>query len=302
MADIRARWNARSPQWGLSFTAPTSYWYMRWFDIGNMTRYADWVNLMTYDLHGSWDSPEDQIGSFVYAHTNLTEIGWALDLLWRNSVPANKVNLGIGFYGRTFTLADKSCTSPGCPFSSAGAKGGCTGVEGTLSFKEITDIRNQYHINTVHDEVAKVNYFAYNGNQWLSYDDVVTLKEKVDYANSQGLLGLFIWAVDQDTDKHDALNAVLDRVGGLGAFNQQNGVGPANTTDWTPATGLCFMGGCGLIPGCPNGYTAIGHQVRCDDNKHRRVCCPSYNAPTETSCQWRSGKTAAMHPRLYLGF
>lgn len=35
---------------GLSFTAPTSYWYLRWFDIGAMVQYVDWVNLMTYDL------------------------------------------------------------------------------------------------------------------------------------------------------------------------------------------------------------------------------------------------------------
>lgn len=113
LQDIRTRWDGMATGWGLSFTAPSSYWYMRWFDIGNLTAAADWVNLLTYDLHGSWDSPEDQIGSFVYAHTNLTEITDAFNLLWRNGVPANKVNLGIGFYGRTFTLKDKSCTSPG---------------------------------------------------------------------------------------------------------------------------------------------------------------------------------------------
>jgi chitinase len=95
--------------------------YLRWFDIGNVTQCADWVNLTTYDLHGSWDSPEDDIGSFVYAHTNLTEISAALDLLWRNSVPANKVNLGLGFYGRSYTLSDPSCSSPGCPFSDPGS-------------------------------------------------------------------------------------------------------------------------------------------------------------------------------------
>lgn len=60
---------------------------------------AEYLTAVTYDLHGAWDSPEDQIGSYVYAHTNLTEITDALDLLWRNDVPANKVNMGLGFYG-----------------------------------------------------------------------------------------------------------------------------------------------------------------------------------------------------------
>lgn len=31
----------------LSFTAPTSYWYMRWFDIGKMVDAVDYVNFMT---------------------------------------------------------------------------------------------------------------------------------------------------------------------------------------------------------------------------------------------------------------
>jgi chitinase len=35
---------------GLSFTAPTSYWYLQHFDIGQMYQYVNWINLMTYDL------------------------------------------------------------------------------------------------------------------------------------------------------------------------------------------------------------------------------------------------------------
>ncbi len=37
----------------------------------------------------------DPIGPYVYAHTNLTEIDQALELFWRESVPASKINLGI---------------------------------------------------------------------------------------------------------------------------------------------------------------------------------------------------------------
>lgn len=64
----------------MTFTAPTSYWYLRHFDLANMVQYVDWVNLMSYDLHGVWDST-DPIGNQVLAHTNLTEISDALDLV-----------------------------------------------------------------------------------------------------------------------------------------------------------------------------------------------------------------------------
>lgn len=99
----------------LTFTAPSSYWYLRWFGLPNMIKYADWINLMTYDLHGVWDASEP-IGSIVQAHTNLTEIKLAADLFWRVNIPPAKIVMGFGFYGRSFTLSDTSCTTPRCPF------------------------------------------------------------------------------------------------------------------------------------------------------------------------------------------
>jgi chitinase len=77
---------------------------------------------MTYDLHGIWDT-SNPIGSIVQGHTNLTEIQLATELLWRNQVPPKQVVLGFSFYGRSFTLADPSCTKPSCPFSSASDPG-----------------------------------------------------------------------------------------------------------------------------------------------------------------------------------
>ena len=97
-------------------------------------------SLLTVTSHGSWDSPESFIGSFIYGHTNLTEIDEALKLLWRNKVPANQVNLGIGFYGRTYTLSDPKCNKPGCPFDSGGIAGPCTVRLHWQSLSTIIDI------------------------------------------------------------------------------------------------------------------------------------------------------------------
>jgi chitinase len=42
--------------YGISATLPSSYWYLRWFDIQGMEQYLDWFNVMTYDIHGVWVS------------------------------------------------------------------------------------------------------------------------------------------------------------------------------------------------------------------------------------------------------
>jgi chitinase len=44
--------DAMGDRYILTFTAPTSYWYLRHFDIKKSAEIADWINLMSYDLHG----------------------------------------------------------------------------------------------------------------------------------------------------------------------------------------------------------------------------------------------------------
>ncbi|OBT89371.1 hypothetical protein VE02_01453 [Pseudogymnoascus sp. 03VT05] len=190
-----------------SFTVPTSYWYLRWFDL-TAADHVDFINVMSYDLHGTWDST-NPIGSHVYAHTNLTEIKQAFDLFWRNSVPPNKLNLGIGFYGRSFQLSDPSCYTPGCNFLGGASPGPCTQNSGILSYKEITGIITQNNLTPYYDEENAVKYIVWNQDQWVSYDDEVTIKQKLDFANGLGLGGVLIWSVDQDTTDPKALNAVL---------------------------------------------------------------------------------------------
>jgi hypothetical protein len=46
------------------------------------------------------------------------------------------------------------------------------------------------------------------------------------------LLGLFIWAIDEDTDNHDLLNAVL-YPDGLGKFAAQNSDGYTDNSNYT---------------------------------------------------------------------
>ncbi|KAJ5555613.1 hypothetical protein N7461_004083 [Penicillium sp. DV-2018c] len=193
----------------VTFTSPTSYWYLRHFDLKAMADNVDWINLMAYDLHGEWDR-DNPIGSRVLAHTNLTGIDEALDLFWRVDIDPSDIVLGLGFYGRTFKLRDASCWKPGCEFSGAGAKGPCTDTEGILSYREISQIRKDTGGTAYLDKEAAVRYMVYDDNSWVSFDDETTFKMKIDYANKMGLSGLMIWAIDLDDNRLSALRAVSD--------------------------------------------------------------------------------------------
>ncbi|OGM41754.1 bacteriodes thetaiotaomicron symbiotic chitinase [Aspergillus bombycis] len=223
--------SAVGTKFGLTVTLPSSYWYLKGFNIADMVKYIDHFNFMSYDIHGTWDGRTSKwTSSVVNPHTNLTEISAGLDLLWRNGVEPSKVLLGLGFYGRSFKLADSTCNTPGCDFytenhSTGGAVAGeCTGTSGFLSDYEINRIISDYSVDVHYDEAAAVNWMTWSGDQWVSFDNGHTLKQKADFANGKCLGGLFSWALD---------------LGGPGSMKNPNGM----TADDTSMDGASAEGG-----------------------------------------------------------
>ncbi|KAJ6032765.1 hypothetical protein N7540_003497, partial [Penicillium herquei] len=168
LKELRAAIDASGKEYIVTFTAPTSYWYLRHFDLKAMTNYVDWVNLMAPCSY------------------KLTEIDLALDLFWRVEVDPSAIVLGLGFYGRSFQLSDTSCWKPGCAFSGPGAARKCTDTAGILSYREIQDIIEDAGGTAYLDEEAAVRYMIYNNDNWISFDDPGTFQQKIEYTNKMG--------------------------------------------------------------------------------------------------------------------
>ncbi|KAF5671745.1 hypothetical protein FHETE_3958 [Fusarium heterosporum] len=292
----------KSPRggYGLSFTIPSSYWYLRWFDVtGMLNAGALWVNLMSYDLHGVWDE-KSQIGSLVQAHTNLTEIKQSMDLLWRNKVPPGKVVLGTGFYGRSFQLKDPSCDTPGCIFAGAAKKGPCTNEAGILGYFEIKNIlKKDSKIETIHDKTAAVNYFKFDKDQWVSYDDKRTFQQKVKWADSIGLGGLMIWAVDLDDNDFTALSGLIGKPVSKG-INKVPQVAFHSGESWSSDNGEdCRYTDCG--DKCHDDEVfKFASDSNCGGSSKRHICCPRNRNPQK--CQWRGGESgSACHGQCHEG-
>lgn len=57
--------------------------------------------------------------------------------LWFDALDPSKINFGLAYYGRGYTLSDPSCNHLGCPFSGPSQPGPCTNYGGVLSLAEI---------------------------------------------------------------------------------------------------------------------------------------------------------------------
>ncbi|ROW14913.1 hypothetical protein VPNG_03305 [Cytospora leucostoma] len=244
------------------------------FDVVSMEKYLDWFNFMSYDIHGVWDSSDKYTGPYIRPHTNLTEIEDGLSLLWRAGVDPSNVVLGLGWYGRSFTLADSACTTPNgiCEFTAGGDPGECTASSRTLSDAELKRILDSGVGVEGYDETATVRWLTWNTNH-----------------------GKMIWAIDLDNTDGDSMDDLL----GIG---EANGVTEAeaqeykdqlnNATLQNDIASSCYWSFCGDT--CDNGYfdvTEAKGQVAnvqqnsvCSDDTWQTLCCAS--GTTLGTCQW----------------
>lgn len=90
-------------------------------------------------------------------------VDYAIKYWLKNGAPKEKIILGIGTYGRTFTLANSQQHGYNAPITGPGAAGPFTREASTLGYNEFCETQSSWTI--VQDNNTKVPY-AYKGNQW----------------------------------------------------------------------------------------------------------------------------------------
>ncbi|EFA06693.1 chitinase 8 precursor [Tribolium castaneum] len=189
------------------------------YHVPSLSKYLDFINVMAYDLHGSWESVTGQNaplyassidveGSQKLLNVDASIRGW----IERGADPG-KLVLGLGVYGRSFTLASASNNKLGAPIVAGGDAGRYTGERGMMGYNEIVEAQNAGGWTTVWDDEQKTPYM-YKGNQWVGYDNPKSIAIKVQYAKSLNLAGVMIWSIETDDfnglsgTKYQILNAI----------------------------------------------------------------------------------------------
>ncbi|KAK4032856.1 killer toxin subunits alpha/beta [Parachaetomium inaequale] len=232
----------------VSIAAPSSYWYLKQFPIGQMSKIVDYIVFMTYDLHGQWDAhnmwSQDGCtsGTCLRSQVNLTETRQALAMITKAGVPGRKIAIGVTSYGRSFQMAQPGCWGPSCTFTgdrehSYATPGRCTGTAGYVADAEIAEIisggsslqaRSSRVVASFVDTGSHSDILVYDNNQWVSYMSSNTKKTRSALYAAWGMGGTTDWASDLQT-----FHAAPNPEGDWGVAKTSISSGYEANTDWS---------------------------------------------------------------------
>ncbi|KLI97364.1 chitinase [Streptomyces sp. KE1] len=170
-------------------------------DYAGAAQYFDWYNVMTYDFFGAWDktgptAPHSALNSYSGIPKADFHSAAAIAKLKAKGVPAAKLLLGIGFYGRGWTGVTQD--APG-----GTATGPATGTY-EAGIEDYKVLKNSCPATGTVGGTA----YAKCGSNWWSYDTPATIKTKMAWAKDQGLGGAFFWEFSGDTANGELVSAM----------------------------------------------------------------------------------------------
>lgn len=217
----------RGTNYVLSTAIPSTSWGSKRYDfigddvLGGINTYCDYVNMMSYDLNnGSYtthlspcyssSAANDYKFGCVYGTIRFTELG----------LDKEKIILGCAAYGKSYKITEAVDSTK--ENIALGLKGTLIKLEnvigsyssGTLYYSGVYNLLNDsnYQNYTEYSNGKVVGSYLYNktNNIFITYDSVLAIKEKCNYALENGL-GIMIWAYGEDaTDT--IVNTICDNL------------------------------------------------------------------------------------------
>jgi len=165
-------------------------------ELARVGALLDWVNLMTYDFHGSLTSTTGHHSALRRSATSAQDernVESAVDQFVAAGVPARKLVVGVPFYGKQFLEVQPTNRGLDQPF---------TGRVPVYSWPQlVADFIDRNGYVRYWDNVAQVPYlWNAQTRAFVSYDDPQSLKLKAEYVKVHGFGGMMYWEHSLDPD------------------------------------------------------------------------------------------------------
>ncbi len=172
-------------------------------DYAKAEPYIDFYMPMTYDYAGAWlaqgpVAPHSPLYPVEGLNVTGASTHESIQYLIEEGIPANKILVGIGFYGRGWSGVSSSKVGSSAEQPAQGLHdNGADTYSALIKRCPATEI------------VAGTAYGYCNG-EWWSYDTPQTIHGKMDYVKEHKLGGAFFWQLGGDTKDIELLNAIVD--------------------------------------------------------------------------------------------
>jgi GH18 family chitinase len=191
----------------LTIAAPVGPGTLRNIEPEAIASTLDWINLMTYDFHGTWETSTNFNAPLFRSSNDPADAGLSVDAALQSylsaGVPAEKLVLGVPFYGKGWSGVPD--VDGGLYQPASGAAPG-TWEAGTYDFNDIQ--KNHLSSEKLHWDAGAFVPWLYDPESqvFISYDDAQSLEAKAGYARDMGLSGVIVWELSQgDETLVDAL-------------------------------------------------------------------------------------------------
>jgi len=175
------------------------------YDIPAMNQHLDLISLMTYDMHGTWESitgfnaPLRATAEDIAAYGGEVSVEWAVNYWLDRGASPDKLVLGFGTYGRGWTLANPAQNSPLSATNGPCNPGTSTkDYNGYLAYYEIVAKLEDGSATRFYDADREVPYLITDEGEWIGYDDVQSFTAKLNFLKTKNLRGAMHWAIDLD--------------------------------------------------------------------------------------------------------
>lgn len=180
----------------------------RSFELAALARTLDFVNLMTYDMGTAHlrvtglNAPlrEDPASPLDPALRAANTVDGAIADYVRQGVPADRMVLGVPFFGREYRLGSDGGNGLLQPFEEAYEAGGWRRIAGLAAEP---GWRRYWH------PVAQSPWLHHAGQRlFVTYEDPESIGIRARLARERGLRGVFAWEITGDDDAHGLLDAM----------------------------------------------------------------------------------------------
>lgn len=200
LAAIRARMGEQSAKDGRRYYltiagASTPSYVGKYTEMELLAQYVDWINVMTYDMHGGWDKVTD-FGAAL--HNNADPTGQdklsaadSVRYYLEAGVPPDKLVLGVPFYAQIYTGVKNENDGLYQPFKACGT---VSSLYAAILARHVQGYNRYWHGQSMAP-------WLFNGSTFISYDDPQSLGLKAGFVKERGLGGVMIWEISLDPNQ-----------------------------------------------------------------------------------------------------